>query len=125
MGTCSQANQKYLVLLILTDGAINDLSSTIEALVKASDLPLSVIIVGVGLADFSSMNELDGDGHLLRSGGSTAKRDIVQFVPFREYATKGVMQLSSDVLAEVPSQFLAYMAAKNIKPNNLGNQNMN
>ncbi len=113
----SQSNQKYLVLLILTDGAINDLSSTIEALVKASDLPLSVIIIGVGLADFSTMNELDGDGHMLRSGGSIAKRDIVQFVPFRDYATKGVMQLSSDVLAEVPSQFLAYMASKNIKPN--------
>ena len=115
----SQTNQKYLVLLILTDGAINDLSSTIEALVKASDLPISVIIVGVGLADFNSMNELDGDGRMLTSGGSTARRDIVQFVPFRDYASKGVMQLSSDVLAEVPSQFLSYMASKNIKPNKI------
>ncbi len=39
--------------------------------------------------DFSSMHELDGDNGLLQHGGLTAKRDIVQFVPFREYAAKG------------------------------------
>ena len=37
-------------------------------------------IVGVGSADFSAMRVLDGDGGLLKSGGRTAARDIVQFV---------------------------------------------
>lgn len=44
----------YFVLLILTDGAITDMANTTSAIVEASFLPLSIIIVGVGGADFSS-----------------------------------------------------------------------
>ena len=46
----------------------------------ASDLPMSVIIVGVGNEDFSAMEQLDGDEQRLSSGGRYASRDIVQFV---------------------------------------------
>lgn len=49
------------MLLILTDGVINDLQRTIDQIVRGSDLPLSVIIVGVGSADFDQMETLDGD----------------------------------------------------------------
>jgi Mg-chelatase subunit ChlD len=56
---CSQQNQKYSVLLILTDGIINDMEATIAAVVAASNQPLSIIIVGVGNEDFScELNEL-------------------------------------------------------------------
>lgn len=34
---------------------VTDLQETIEAIVKASDLPLSILIVGVGGADFKEM----------------------------------------------------------------------
>lgn len=51
---CSQERQKYTVLLILTDGVINDMDATIAALVHASTQPLSVIIVGVGSENFAS-----------------------------------------------------------------------
>jgi vacuolar-type H+-ATPase subunit F/Vma7 len=44
----SQANQKYTILLIITDGIINDMQQTINEIVKGSVLPLSIIIVGVG-----------------------------------------------------------------------------
>ena len=37
------------------DGVITDLEETKDALVKASDLPLSILIVGVGGADFKEM----------------------------------------------------------------------
>ena len=52
----------YHVLLILTDGAITDMQETLRSLKKAEGIPLSVIIVGIGNADFSSMEILDGDG---------------------------------------------------------------
>jgi len=64
---CSQAKQKYSVLLILTDGEITDMEATKGAIVRASTAPMSIIIIGVGPADFSSMQELDGDGGMLRS----------------------------------------------------------
>lgn len=71
---------------MLTDGVLSDFSATKQAIVNASKLPMSLIIVGVGGADFSEMNELDGDDGLLRGpSGEAAKRDIVQFVPFRNF----------------------------------------
>ena len=48
-------------------------------------MPMSIIIVGVGGADFSTMELLDGDdGHLKDSRQNVSQRDIVQFVPFRK-----------------------------------------
>ena len=42
-------------------------------------LPLSIIIVGVGQADFDAMEELDGDKvPLTNQRGQRAQRDIVQ-----------------------------------------------
>jgi len=48
-------------------------------------LPLSIIIVGVGSVDFSSMEQLDADGTPLFSKKykKCMDADIVQFVPFR------------------------------------------
>lgn len=52
-GGCTQSKQWYNVLLIITDGVITDMQNTIDNIVKGSFLPLSIIIVGVGDADFS------------------------------------------------------------------------
>ena len=60
-------------------------------MVQASKLPMSIIIVGVGNADFAAMEFLDGDSRMLRSHtGEEAARDIVQFVPFREFRNVSV-----------------------------------
>ncbi len=46
---------------MLTDGAISDMADTKRAIIAASRLPMSIIIVGVGGANFSAMDELDSD----------------------------------------------------------------
>ena len=53
-------------------------------------------IIGVGNADFDAMDDLDGDGKLLKSpiNGQRASRDIVQFVPFRKFI--GLSSSSND-----------------------------
>ncbi len=51
----------YIVLLILTDGAIDDMEETVALLNDASNLPLSVIVVGIGNDKFTEMKSLDGD----------------------------------------------------------------
>ena len=38
-----------------------DMQQTIDSIVYASGLPLSIVVIGVGQADFSSMEELDAD----------------------------------------------------------------
>ncbi|KAF9619738.1 hypothetical protein IFM89_009080 [Coptis chinensis] len=111
--------QKYFVLLIITDGVITDLQETKDALVKASDLPLSIIIVGVGGADFKEMEVLDADkgDRLESSAGRIASRDIVQFVPFRDVHSGEILIVQS-LLAELPVQFLTYMRRRDIRPQN-------
>lgn len=47
----------YTVLLILTDGAIHDMQNSIDNIVEMSKLPISIIIVGVGNADFTKMDQ--------------------------------------------------------------------
>jgi len=49
-------NQKYFILLIMTDGDINDFERTKDEIVKASELPMSIIIIGVGDEDFTQMH---------------------------------------------------------------------
>ena len=48
--------QAYQVLLIITDGAITDMAETKHEIVQASRLPMSIIIIGVGQADFRSVD---------------------------------------------------------------------
>uniref|UniRef100_A0AAY5EBG9 C2 domain-containing protein n=1 Tax=Electrophorus electricus TaxID=8005 RepID=A0AAY5EBG9_ELEEL len=113
---------QYFILLLITDGVISDMVQTKEAVVNASTLPLSIIIVGVGPAEFDAMEELDGDEVRLSSRGRVAERDIVQFVPFRDYIDRSgnqvlsMARLAKDVLAEVPDQLLSFMKSRSIEP---------
>uniref|UniRef100_A0A3Q3GYN7 Copine 8 n=1 Tax=Labrus bergylta TaxID=56723 RepID=A0A3Q3GYN7_9LABR len=113
---------QYFILLIITDGVISDMAQTKESIVNAACLPMSIIIVGVGPAEFDAMVELDGDEVRISSRGRCAERDIVQFVPFRDYIDRtgnhilSMARLAKDVLAEIPDQFLSYMRTRGIKP---------
>ena len=62
--SCVSLMQQYFILLMLTDGVISDMADTIGSIVRASRLPMSIIIVGVGNADFSAMDKLDCDDGL-------------------------------------------------------------
>jgi hypothetical protein len=109
--------KNYFVLLIITDGVISDMTDTIRAIVYASTLPFSIIIVGVGSADFSAMDALDCDTGMLRDNqGHVAQRDIVQFVPFRNFENGPPAALAKQVLAEVPDQVCRYYQMNNIAP---------
>ncbi|XP_049319113.1 copine-9 isoform X2 [Astyanax mexicanus] len=113
---------QYFVLLMITDGVISDMVQTKEAVVNASSLPMSIIIVGVGPAEFDAMEELDGDEVRVSSRGRAAERDIVQFVPFRDYIDRSgnqvlsMARLAKDVLAEIPEQLLSFMKSRGIEP---------
>lgn len=105
---------------------------------EASRLPLSIIIVGVGSANFQQMDILDGDTVRLSANGVYAERDIVQFVPYRdsrswmaticpEIAGKwsssydgtsrlAKVKLAKEVLAEIPDQLTSFMKSRSILP---------
>jgi hypothetical protein len=63
------------------------MAETKNLIVQNSNLPVSIVIVGIGNADFSKMDELDGDGGLYNSYGQKCPRDIIQFVPFNKFGS--------------------------------------
>lgn len=114
-----EAAAQYFILLIITDGVISDMDETRHAVVQAANLPMSIIIVGVGNADFAAMEFLDGDNRILRSyTGEEATRDIVQFVPFRDFRNAPKETLAKSVLAELPQQVVQYFKQRNLPPVN-------
>ena len=48
-------------MIILTDGEILDVNQTYSEIVTSSEYPLSIIIIGIGEAEFGIMETLDAD----------------------------------------------------------------
>ena len=116
---------EYQILMILTDGAIEDMRETMDAIVEGSFLPLSIIIIGIGNYDFSAMKFLDADKNpLVNSSGVMEMRDIVQFVDYKKYRGNSE-KLIEEVLDEIPKQIVEYYTLKNIYPDNLQKININ
>ena len=110
---------EYHILMILTDGVIDDLEKTIDVIVEASLIPLSIIIIGIGNADFQKMDILDGDDvPLTSSTGQKRKRDLVQFVPFSKHQNNEE-ELAMEVLAEIPRQIVEFYQFKNLNPDKI------
>ncbi|KAI8580238.1 hypothetical protein K450DRAFT_49878 [Umbelopsis ramanniana AG] len=121
----------YHILVILTDGQAADFESATQKVKEMSkELPLCVVIIGVGAANFQLMKTIE------------SASDTVKFVEFRKYAAlnpdkskqrgrsastsaafghgelgdvistgsaeSGVL-LARDVLADIPAQFLRYV----------------
>jgi len=109
--------QTYVILLILTDGAITDMPETKNALVEAANTPLSIVITGIGNDNFDSMEVLDGDVQPIKnSQGVMISRDIVQFVPFNKFRGLHYSLLAQEVLFEIPSQLVQFYSSRKIKP---------
>ena len=112
-----QTSHTYTVLMILTDGCINDFNDTARSIVNASQCPLSIIIIGVGSSNFSFMEDLDGDnGELAKFTRGRPTRDIVQFVPFNQYQNGN---LAAEVLAEIPKQVYQFCSANGFVPKSI------
>ena len=100
-------------MIIITDGNCHDMDDTTERLVRLSKMPFSAVVIGVGDGDFAEMEILDADGEVLTDPhGNEAIRDIVQLVQYQSFAELGERELASEVLGELPDQFVDYMVMK-------------
>lgn len=97
----------YSILLILTDGVISDYDASVAQLIALSVLPISVIIVGIGGEDFRVMERM-AEQKPLRRGTITGTRDMVQFVPFRDFRGDPAA-LAEAVLTKLPEQVMSYV----------------
>mmetsp|Transcript_13135 Transcript_13135/g.28512 ORF Transcript_13135/g.28512 Transcript_13135/m.28512 type:complete len:607 (+) Transcript_13135:148-1968(+) len=99
---------KYGVLLILTDGIVSDAEATKSLLHAVSDLPLSVLIVGIGAADFRLMQEI------VEYSNQTS-RPNVSFVAYRPHQ-HDPRSLSRAALKDIPAQVVDYLKRKGVPP---------
>eukprot|EP00980_Cylindrotheca_fusiformis_P002883 scaffold674_cov126-Cylindrotheca_fusiformis.AAC.22 len=99
----------YTILLILTAGNVEDIQETKEQLIAASKDPLSVVIVGIGEANFEGMDFLDNFDH-----ADGESRDITKFVQFNDYQSYNA--LTAAVLDEIPEQLVGYYFSQGILP---------
>jgi hypothetical protein len=105
-----RSRDTYTVLLILTDGAITDMVQTKQAIAACGTVPMSIVIVGVGNDEFSNMTELDNDEN------KGQKRDLVQFVPFRDFMRSPPAALAAEVLREIPAQVEQWADINGVRP---------
>ncbi|KAJ7974684.1 E3 ubiquitin-protein ligase RGLG2-like [Quillaja saponaria] len=131
MTIVEQSGGQYHVLVIIADGQVTrsvdtehgrlspQEEKTVDAIVKASKLPLSIIVVGVGDGPWDMMKEFDDN---------IPARDFdnFQFVNFTEVMSKNIPPLRKETefalaaLMEIPSQYKA-----TIELNTLGNRSAN
>jgi len=95
--------------LILTAGNVESVKETKKQLIAASDDPLSIVIVGIGEANFKGMEFLDEHDPEREDG-----RDITKFVRFSDY--KSFNALTEAVLDEIPDQLVSFFYNKKIMP---------
>jgi vacuolar-type H+-ATPase subunit F/Vma7 len=117
--------QHYNILLIITDGIISDMAKTIDSIVKASDKPLSIIIVGVGGSSsdddiFEAANVLDGDEQRLTAHTRPSCKERYCPVPCYLFAPAVSISRFGD-LREVPDQVLSFFRLHKIQPLQLAN----
>ncbi|KAL3777699.1 LOW QUALITY PROTEIN: hypothetical protein ACHAW5_010337 [Stephanodiscus triporus] len=108
--TQTNTDMHYCILLILTDGIVHNLRDT-QQLVRSyrdRNLPLSVIVVGIGRADFTEFHQWDQSPPELRGR--------FKFVEFREHQIDPD-NLPRNALMNVPHEVVDYYMARNIFPN--------
>ena len=99
----TQDNQFYTIMMIISRGDLVDMASTIDAIVEAAKLPLSIVLVAVGDADRKKFKILDGETKHALVHSRTKEvccRDIVQYVPFRRYKND-YRSLTKEILFEI------------------------
>ena len=113
---------RYFILVVILDGDSFDTEGTRRALIRASALPVSIVLVGIGDSYFPNLVAYDADKQPMQTSERvSAMRDCVQFVRFNDFvAEEGKVnkrKLSDEVLKEIPGQVEGFLGMYGIRFN--------
>lgn len=112
-----EENHNYTVLLILTDILFEDTGDAIDAVVEASEAPISIIIVSIWNQNETNVRRLQScRGPLASSTGKNMKRDVVQFVSYYHSRDYTEQRLEMELMREIPKQLHQYCEQHGIVP---------
>lgn len=111
---------RYFILVIMLDGDSFDTEGTRRALIRASALPVSIVLVGIGDSYFPNLVAYDADKQPMQTSERvSAMRDCVQFVRFNDYVVEegkvNKRKLSDDILKEIPVQLEGFLGMYGIR----------
>ena len=100
-----ERTKQYHILVIIADGQVSSPNPTASSIVRASNYPLSIIMIGVGDGPWDEMERYDDEL-------PSRKFDNFQFVNFYQVMTKPRVEnydceFAITALQEIPEQFAA------------------
>jgi hypothetical protein len=108
-----RVSKRYMVLVIITCDGPPDEDETRDAIVRAANAPLIIVVVGIGGGDFSVIQNWASRGTELRSrNGAQAKRKVVYFIN----GETNPADVVAEALAEIPGPLSEFCATQGIVP---------
>lgn len=95
----------YSMLLLLSDGELDDFPDTQRAIADAASVPLSIFVVGIGSCSFDKLKALD-----------TGDAGSVLFLRMADYGAGAAARLANKVMQHLPSAVERFFTKAGIAP---------
>jgi hypothetical protein len=110
--------KEYNVLLLFANNDISNEKEFYNEIILSSDLPISVVIIGLGKGPFKTLENIEKNFmKLTDNSGNTAKRKNIKFISFNNLG-KNYQRTVKNSLIDIPDQMIEFLNLKNINPSN-------
>ena len=110
--------REYNVLLLFANNDINNEKEFYNEIILSSDLPISVVIIGLGKGPFTKLENVEKNFlNLTDNNGNNAKRKNIKFISFKNLG-KNYQEIVKKSLVDIPDQMIEFLILKNINPSN-------
>jgi len=113
-------DMKYFVLLVLSDGGIDDQKHVTDTILESMDLPLSIILVdlGIGRGENQRLKDLNKEVEWMAEFRDLTVRDMMHCVRLDDFWGKP-KELTAAALSKLPQHVLQYYKKKDVNPRGL------